>query len=210
MTQHKVLAYGRPLAEANTAMLMMHGRGASASDILTIAEALNMPDVAYIAPEAIGNVWYPVPYSQPVAKNEPYLSNTLALMSQLLAHISDAGVTPERTFMLGFSQGACLSMEYAARHLANQPKRYGGVFALSGVLIENGDQPREYTGNLNGTPIFVGCSDVDSYFPIERVHRSAQVLQDLGAQVTKRIYPGMGHTVNDDELAFVRATCSDA
>lgn len=204
MTQNKVLAYGRPLAEAKTAMLMMHGRGASAEDILTIADALAVDDIAYIAPQAVGNVWYPVPYSQPVAKNEPQLTNTFGLMTQLLERIRAAGVAPERTFLLGFSQGACLSMEYAARHLANQPQRFGGVFALSGVLIENGDQPRDYSGSLISTPVFVGCSDVDTFFPVERVHRSVQVLQGLGAQVTERIYPGMGHTVNDDELDFVR------
>lgn len=185
---------------------MVHGQ----EDILTIAEALAVDDIAYIAPQAVGNVWYPVPYSQPVTKNEPYLSNVLALMAQLLEHIRSVGIAAERTFLLGFSQGACLSMEYAARHLALQPQQFGGVFALSGVLIENGDQPRDYTGSLNNTPVFMGCSDVDSFFPVERVHRSAQVLQGLGAQVTKRIYPGMGHTVNDDELAFVRAALRSA
>ncbi len=200
MSQNKVLAYGTPLAKAKAAMLMMHGRGASAEDILTIADALAVDDIAYIAPQAVGNVWYPVPYAEPVAKNEPQLSNTFALMTTLLEQIHAAGIPAERTFLLGFSQGACLSLEYTARH----PQRFGGVFGLSGVLIENGNQPREYVGKLTDTPVFVGCSDVDSFFPVSRVQRSTQVLQGLGAQVTERIYPGMGHTVNEDELEYVR------
>ncbi len=200
MSQNKVLAYGAPLAEAKAAMLMMHGRGASAEDILTIAEALAVDDIAYIAPQAVGNVWYPVPYSEPVAKNEPHLSNTFALMTALLEQIRAAGIPAERTFLLGFSQGACLSLEYTARH----PQRFGGVFGLSGVLIENGNQQRDYPGSLTDTPIFLGCSDVDTFFPVSRVHHSSQVLKGLGATVTERIYPGMGHTVNEDELEFVR------
>lgn len=203
MTQSRVLSYGRPLSEAKSAMIMMHGRGASAEDILTIADEVNTPnaDIAYIAPQAPGNVWYPVPYSQPIAKNEPHLSNSLDVITRLIAHINQVGIPTERIMLLGFSQGACLSLEYVARH----PQRYGGVFALSGVLIENGDQPREYAGTLGDTPVFIGCSDIDPYFPVARIHRTIEKIKTLSTQVTDRIYPGMGHIVNDDELTFIRS-----
>ncbi len=195
-----ILSYGAPMNQAKAAMLMMHGRGASAEDILTLAESLAVQDIAYIAPQAANNVWYPYPYSEPVAKNEPHLSNTFALMTQLIEQIQAAGIATNKIMLLGFSQGACLSLEYAARH----PQHYGAVFGLSGVLIENGNAGRDYTGNLEQTSVFIGCSDMDSFFPVSRVHHATERLQALGANVTERIYPGMGHTVNEDELSFVR------
>jgi phospholipase/carboxylesterase len=197
--QQPILHHGAALAQARAAMIMIHGRGASAEDILSLSAEFAQPDVAYLAPQAAGHTWYPNRFIAPVATNEPHLGSALATLDALVAHV--AGSVPhERVLLLGFSQGACLALEYAARH----PRRYGGVIALSGALIENGDQPRDYSGALAGTPVFLGCSDVDAHIPLTRVRRSTQVLQALGATVTERIYPGMGHTVNADELTFVR------
>lgn len=196
-----VLATGAALEQARAAMVLVHGRGASAEDILSLAMEFGAEDVAYLAPQAANNTWYPNRFIVPLAQNEPWFSSAIATLDLLLEHTAAGGIPPERTILLGFSQGACLTLEYAARH----PQRYGGVVALSGALIENGDQPRAYDGSLDGTPVFMGCSDVDPHIPAGRVERSASILRDLGAQVTLRIYPGMGHTVNGDEIARVQA-----
>lgn len=195
-----VLATGAPLAQARAAMVMVHGRGASAEDILSLAAEFGAADVAYLAPQAANSTWYPNRFTAPLAQNEPWFSSAIATLDRLLEHVA-AAIPAERTILLGFSQGACLTLEYAARH----PQRYGGVVALSGALIENGDQPRAYDGSLNGTPVFLGCSDVDPHIPAGRVERSADLLRGLGAEVTLKIYPGMGHTVNRDEIAHVQA-----
>jgi predicted esterase len=180
---------------------MVHGRGASAESILALAPEFGAEDVAYLAPQAAGSAWYPERFIAPVRRNEPQLSSALALLGGLLGHLGQAGIPAERTVLLGFSQGACLALEFAAR----SPQRYGGLVALSGALIEDGDQPRAYIGSLAGTPAFLGCSDVDFHIPLERVRRSTALLRGLGAEATERIYPGMGHTVNADEIAHVRA-----
>jgi phospholipase/carboxylesterase len=195
-----VLAAGAPLAQARAAMLMVHGRGASARDILGLAAELHQPGFAFIAPQAAQNTWYPNPFMTPMAGNEPWLSSALAKLAEVLALIAATGIPPERTLLLGFSQGACLATEFAARHAT----RYGGVVGLSGGLIGPDGAPRDYPGSLAGTPIFLGCSDVDFHIPKERVDLTAEVLGRLGATVTKRLYPNMGHTVNEDELEFIR------
>jgi predicted esterase len=196
-----VLATGAPLEQARAAMVLVHGRGASAEDILSLALEFGAEDVAYLAPQAANSTWYPNRFIVPLAQNEPWFSSAIATLDLLLEHIAAGGIPAERTILLGFSQGACLALEYAARH----PQRYGGVVALSGALIENGDQPRTYDGSLSGTPVFLGCSDVDPHIPAGRVERSADVLRGLGAEVTLQIYPSMGHTVNRDEIAHVQA-----
>lgn len=194
-----VLAAGTRLEAARAALIMLHGRGASAEDILSLAAELAIDGVACLAPQAAGFSWYPQRFIAPVAQNEPYLASALALLDSLISQVEATGIPPERTILLGFSQGACLALEYAARH----PRRYGGLAALSGALIENGDQPRHYAGSLGGTPAFLGCSDSDFHIPRERVERSAVLLRDLEAEVDLRIYRGMGHTVNQDELDVV-------
>jgi predicted esterase len=194
-----VLMRGAPLDVARTAVIMMHGRGASADDILSLSNALPQGGVAFFAPQAAGNTWYPNRFIAPVATNEPHLTSALATIDGLIHKINARGVPTERILLLGFSQGACLALEYAARHA----RRYGGLVALSGALIENGDQPRVYAGSLDGTPAFLGCSDLDAHVPAQRVLRSEEILGGIGAEVTARLYPGMGHIVNDDELAFV-------
>lgn len=197
-----ILSAGEPLATAKAAMILLHGRGASARDILALAGELEKTGVAYLAPQAAGYQWYPNRFLAPLASNEPWFSSAISVIEVLLGNINSAGIVTERTCLLGFSQGACLALEFAARH----PQRYGGVFGLSGALIENGDQPRTYTGSLAGTPVLLGCSDVDFHIPVERVRRSTTLFQGLGATVSERIYPGMGHTVNADEIEFIQAT----
>jgi predicted esterase len=195
-----VLAYGVPLDQARAAMIMIHGRGAAAEDILTLAPELDQPEFAYLAPQAAHHTWYPYPFMTPMERNEPYLSSALARVDEVLALVAAAGIPPERTLLLGFSQGACLTLEWVARNA----QRYGGVVGLSGGLIGPDGTPRDYPGTLDGTPVFLGCSDVDPHIPKTRVEHTAQVLERLGGAVTMRIYPNMGHTVNLDEIAFVR------
>jgi predicted esterase len=180
-------------------VILLHGRGASAEDILSLASELPQQGVAFLAPQAAGNAWYPNRFIAPVATNEPYLSSALETIDGLVQKINGSGLPSERIVLLGFSQGACLALEYAARH----PRRYGGVAGLSGALIENGDQPRVYAGSLDDTPVFLGCSDVDFHIPAERVLRSEEVLRGLGANVTTKLYPGLGHTINEDEIEAV-------
>lgn len=191
---------GEPLESAQAAMLMVHGRGARAEDILTLAAELNQPGFAYLAPQAAGNTWYPNRFMAPVEANEPWLSSALAFVGDTLAQMIGSGIPSERIILLGFSQGACLALEFAAR----DAQRYGGVVGLSGALIGPDDTPRDHAGSLAGTPVFLGCSDVDFHVPKERVHQTADVLRNLGGDVTERLYPNMDHTVNKDEIDFVR------
>ncbi|MEO5589958.1 MAG: dienelactone hydrolase family protein [Gemmatimonadaceae bacterium] len=194
-----VFAAGDPLESAHAAMVMVHGRGADANDILGIASALEIPGFAYLAPEANGNSWYPNSFLAPIESNEPGITSALALIGSIIDRIGAAGIPLKRVMLLGFSQGACLSAEYAARN----PARYGGVACLSGGLIGPDETPRTYPGTFDGTPIFLGCSDVDFHIPAARVKESAEVLGRMHADVTMKFYPGMGHTVNDDELDAV-------
>lgn len=199
-----VLMQGAPLDQAKAAVILLHGRGASAEDILGLAQEFDQPDFVYLAPQAANSTWYPNRFIAPIASNEPWFSSAITTVANLLAQVNAAGIATANTVLLGFSQGACLALEFAARY----PQPYGGVIALSGALIENGDKPREYIGSLANTPIFLGCSDVDFHIPKGRVERSATLLQQLGADVTLRLYPGMGHTVNQDEIEFVQSVIS--
>jgi predicted esterase len=181
-------------------MILLHGRGADAADILSLAEDFGQTDIAYIAPDALRNTWYPNYFLMPLAKNEPALSSALAVISSLLTQVEAAGIPTERTALLGFSQGACLILEYVARNA----QRYGAAIGLSGGLIGPDDAPRDYKGSLANTPVFLGCSDRDIFIPKKRVEESAAILQQLGGAVDIRIYPNMGHTVNQDELSAVK------
>lgn len=196
-----VLTAGAPLAEAPAAMILVHGRGAGAEDILALADELARPDLASLAPQAAGHSWYPRTFLAPIPDNEPFLSSALAALGAVLAQVGAAGIPPARTVLLGFSQGACLVSEFAAR----DARRYGGIVGLSGGLIGPDGTPRDYAGDLAGTPVFLGCSDIDAHIPVERVRESADILRGLGGDVDARIYPGLGHTVNRDELGAVRA-----
>ncbi len=179
---------------------MLHGRGATATSALMLVEVLDMPDFAYLAPQAGGNSWWPQSFLAPIPSNEPGISSAMQAVEDTLAQVATEAIPPERTVLLGFSQGACLATEFAARHA----RRYGGVAGLSGGLIGPDGTPRNYSGSLKGTPVFLGCSDVDAHIPTERVRLTAKVLEGLGGDVTTRLYPGMGHTINEDELTAVR------
>ena len=191
---------GEPLDRAHAAMLMIHGRGATAEDILSLAKEFGQPGFAYLAPQASGNTWYPNRFLAPIPENEPWLSSALALVGDVLAQIVQGGIPPERVMLLGFSQGACLTLEFSARNA----KRYGGIVGLSGALIGPDELPRDYEGSLEGTPVFLGCSDEDFHVPKEGVDQTAAVLRKLGGEVTERLYSNLGHTVNQDEIDFVR------
>lgn len=195
-----VLTAGRPLSQATTAMILLHGRGATAQSILSLVPELARPDFAYLAPQANNNTWYPNSFLYPLAQNEPGLSSGLQAIGELLATIVAAGIPAEKVIIGGFSQGACLSLEFAARHA----RRYGAIVGFSGGLIGPDTAPRDYPGSLAGTPIFLGCSDVDFHIPKARVQHTTQILTRLGGQVTERLYPNMGHTINQDEIAFVK------
>jgi phospholipase/carboxylesterase len=194
-----ILEAGEPLATARAAMILVHGRGASAADIMTLGAELMHPGVAYFAPQAAGNAWYPNPFTSPIESNEPYLSSALEVVGSLLATI-EKSVDADRIILLGFSQGACLTLEFAARHA----RRYGGVVGLSGGLIGPDRTPRDYPGSFDGTSAFMGCSDVDPHIRKDRVIEAAEVYKRMGAKVTVKLYPGMGHTVNEDEIKAVR------
>ncbi len=191
---------GKPLDKARAAMILLHGRGATAEDILLLAHELDHPDFAYLAPQAAGYTWYPNSFLAPIPQNEPGISSGIALIGQLVDETIAAGVPQERIVIAGFSQGACLGLEYVARNAG----RFGGVLGFSGGLIGPDGTPRDYQGSLDGTPVFLGCSDVDFHIPKQRVEETAAVLGDLGAAVTMRFYPGMGHTIIQDEIDFGR------
>lgn len=192
---------GTPLRDARAAVLLLHGRGDSAQGILGLADALATEGVAFAAPQAEGNSWYPHSFLMPLERNEPYLSAALQAVQDALGELEAAGFAREKVVLMGFSQGACLATESAARYA----QRYGGVVGFSGGLIGPDGAPRDYAGSLAGTPVFLACSDIDAHIPEARVHETAEVLERLGGSVDLRIYPGMGHTINSDELEAARA-----
>lgn len=192
---------GLPLEQAKKALILVHGRGASAKSILSLQENLNTEGFALLAPQAANNTWYPYSFLAPVEQNEPWLSSALQLLNELVADCVQSGIRSENIHLLGFSQGACLTLEFAARNA----KRYGSVIAFTGGLI--GDQINQhiYTGNFGQTPIFIGCSDADMHVPVQRVYASTNILKAMGASVTEKIYPGMGHTINEDEIEIANS-----
>jgi len=187
---------GKPLETADAALILVHGRGASAADILTLAPLLPHPNMAYLAPQAANNTWYPFSFLAPIANNEPHLSSALRVLDDLVAEVEAAGVPAERIVIGGFSQGACLASEFVAR----RARRYGGLLAFSGGVIGPPGTPRDYPGKLDGTPAFIGCSDVDPHIPLARVLETAELFTRMGAQVTQKIYPGLAHTIIQDEI----------
>ncbi len=196
-----VLRSGAALTDARLVAILLHGRGASAEDILGLASEFGLTDVAYVAPQAAGNTWYPYSFLTPMEKNEPNLSSALGTVAAAIADLGQRGVPADRVALIGFSQGACLALEYAARHA----RHYALVAAYSGGLIGPPGTPRDYPGSFDGTPIFLGCSDIDAHIPLERVKESADVCRRMGAAVDERIYAGMGHLVNMDEITAVRS-----
>jgi len=182
-------------------MIMVHGRGAGPADILSLGGAIDRPRVACVAPAAAGGAWYPFSFMVPREQNEPGLSSALGVIELLVVDLMQRGFASQEIILLGFSQGACLASEFSIRH----PRRYGGVLALSGGLIgAPGTKWDDVTTSLHGTPVFLGCSNVDPHIPMERVIESEAVFKRLGANVTRTLYPGMGHLVNEDEIGHVQ------
>jgi predicted esterase len=197
-----VLGHGPPPAEARASVILLHGRGDSAAGILSLtAEFDGLDDVAWLAPQAAGHRWYPHSFLVPLERNEPDLSSALRVIDGLVRRLDADGVPADRIVVMGFSQGACLTSEYAARHA----RRYGGIVVLSGGLIGPSGTPRDYPGTFAGTPALVGCSDVDPHIPLARVEETIATYRRMGARVDDRIYPNLPHTIINDELTAVEA-----
>jgi predicted esterase len=196
-----VLHEGAPLATATVVMILLHGRGASGDDMIELGRRLvgKTPNVAVLAPQASGDTWYPQRFFAPLAQNEPHLTSAISVIAEMVDELLARGIARERIILGGFSQGACIALEFAARH----PRRYGAILGLSGGIIGPPGMKREVIGSLRGTPLFLGCGDQDAHIPVASVHEAAAHFRQLGADVLERIYPEMAHTVNDDELAVV-------
>jgi predicted esterase len=195
-----VLTAGPAPENADATIVLIHGRGADAEGMLSLYEGLGAEGLAAIAPQAAGNTWYPHSFLSPLDANQPYLDSALSKVNSLVADLLARGISSEQIVLLGFSQGACLTSEFVARH----PRRYGAVIALTGGLIGPPGTPRNYPGSLDGTPVFLGTSDPDPHVPFERVKETEAVLSRMGAKVELRRYAGMPHTINDDELDACR------
>jgi predicted esterase len=192
---------GAEIDSAPAAMILVHGRGASPAGILDLFDHLDRPQLAAIAPAAAGGTWYPYSFMAPREQNEPGITSALFVLESLVRDLLERGYSSRKIMLLGFSQGACLSSEFVLRH----PRRYGGLMALSGGLIgPPGTKWDNVTASLEGTPVFLGCSDIDPHIPLARVIETDEVFRRIGADVERRIYPGMPHTVTEDEIAFVQ------
>ena len=187
---------GRSLQQADKVLIMLHGRGADARDILGLVPDLNVDDYAILAPQATNFTWYPYSFMENPQQNEPWLSSALELLQKIIHDISEQGIPAENTFFLGFSQGACLSLEYVTRHAT----RYGGVAAFTGGLIGDRIYRENYSGDFNGMPVFISTGDPDPHIPLERTHESARILQEMHAEVNLQVYKGRPHTVSADEI----------
>lgn len=197
--------HGASLSAAKAAMIMVHGRGATAQSMFPLADEFAQPDFYYAAPQAENHTWYPHSFLAPKEQNKPGISSGIQALYDVLKNITAAGIPAEKIILLGFSQGACLATEFAARH----PHKLGGVVAFSGGLIGPDIDVSNYTGSMKQTPVFLGCSDVDPHIPKERVDETENVFEKLNAAVNKKIYRGMGHTVNEDEIKTVRGMMAD-
>jgi phospholipase/carboxylesterase len=201
-----VIDRGSALGSANGAIILLHGRGASAEDILGLVNEFQMPGTAYLAPEAEGHTWYPYSFLAPIERNEPWLTSALDLVAAILEKLKGSGMPSEKVALVGFSQGACLSAEFVARN----PRRYAGLVAFTGGLIGPEGTAFQYSGDLKGTPCFLGSGDPDPHVPWERVKESASALSALGGKVTLKRYPGMPHTISEDEISEAKKLLSGA
>jgi phospholipase/carboxylesterase len=192
----KIVRTGKPIAEAQKAMILVHGRGADAQDIMSLASYFPVKDFALLAPEATGNTWYPYSFMSPVTSNEPWLTSALHLLAQIVNEIEAGGIEKHNIYFLGFSQGACLTLEFIARNAA----RYGGVIAFTGGLIGEKIDTANYKGDFEGMPVFIGTSDPDPHVPVTRVQETTRQLTSMHAQVTEKVYPMMGHTITQEEI----------
>jgi phospholipase/carboxylesterase len=190
---------GLSLNKASKALIMLHGRGASAMDILSLRNEFHLKEFYIAAPQATNATWYPFSFLAPIQQNEPWLSSALELLSSVVADINKGGIKSESIYLLGFSQGACLTLEFAARHA----QKWGGVIAFTGGLIGDRLYNDRYHGDFAGTRVFIGNSDKDPHVPLSRSEESKKVMETLGAAVSLKVYPNMPHTINGDEIQTV-------
>lgn len=195
-----IFSAGKNIRDAGNVLIMLHGRGGSAEDILSLAQYFSLEDYALLAPQATNNTWYPYSFLSPPLQNEPWLSSALSLLKEIVNDIKLQKISEENTYFLGFSQGACLMLEFVTRNAA----KFGGVVAFTGGLIGDKIYRENYKGNFNHTPIFIGSSNPDIHVPVERVYATTNVLRELGADVTEKLYDNMGHTINEDEIEMVK------
>lgn len=195
----QIIYSGSDIENAKYALILIHGRGTSAESIIPLAEELKLKDTIVIAPQANEFTWYPYRFIEQREKNEPGITSGFALIDSIISSLNEKGVKTENIFLLGFSQGACLSLDYSARN----PKKYGGIFILSGGLIGEVLNKNDYDGDFEKTPVFLGCSDNDFHIPESRVHDSADLIEKMNADVIKRIFPGMGHRISIDEIEVI-------
>jgi phospholipase/carboxylesterase len=196
MHQKKIIAAGKELNAESKVLIMLHGRGGTAEDILSLSENLNVAGYALLAPQATNNSWYPNSFLAPPVKNEPWLSSALLLLEEIVDDLDKQHVPSQQIYFTGFSQGACLTLEFIARNAT----KYGGVAAFTGGLIGDKIYPENYRGDFGGTPVFVGTSDPDPHVPVQRVYATANILRNMNAAVTEKVYNYMGHTINEDEI----------
>ncbi len=196
MHKKNIITAGRELNATSKVLIMLHGRGASAEDILSLSSHLDVKDFTLLAPQATNNSWYPYSFLAPPSQNEPWLSSALKLLKELLDDIVSKGVPAANIYFAGFSQGACLTLEFVAQNAT----RYGGVVAFTGGLIGDKIYNENYKGDFDGTPIFIGTSNPDPHVPVERVYATSNILRDMNAAVTEKVYNNMGHTINQDEI----------
>lgn len=196
MHQKKIVTAGIDIKKASKVLVLIHGRGGSAEDMISFSEYLSVNDFALLAPEATNNIWYPYSFLSPPKHNEPWLSSALALLEDVLNDIIKAGISADNIFFSGFSQGACLMLEFAARNAS----KYGGIISFTGGLIGDKIYRENYKGNFMQTPVFIGSSNPDPHVPVERVYATVNILKEMGAKVIEKIYNNMGHTINEDEI----------
>lgn len=196
MHKKQYITAGKELSKSSKVLIMLHGRGASAEDILGLANHLAVDDFTLLAPQATNHTWYPYSFMSPPSANEPWLSSALQSIKEIVNDLEAKGISKENIYFTGFSQGACLTLEFVTRNAA----RYGGVVAFTGGLIGDKIYAGNYTGDFGGTPVFIGSSDPDPHVPVTRVEESAAIMEKMKARVTKKIYKNMGHTINEDEI----------
>lgn len=187
---------GRPLDGASRVLILLHGRGGSAEDIIGLARHLSVDGFTLLAPQATNHTWYPYSFMMPHKANEPWMSSALENVAAVVEEVEKAGVEKKSIYFAGFSQGACLMLEYLARNAEG----YGGAAAFTGGLIGETPDQSAYKGNFGGMPVYIGTSDPDPHVPVERVKFTTALLEKMGAKVTERIYPGMGHTITKEEI----------
>lgn len=196
MHTKNIITAGKELTRDSTVLIMLHGRGGSAEDILSLASYLDAKDFTLLAPQATNNTWYPYSFLAPPSQNEPWLSSALNLLKELLDELNAKEIHSQNIFFLGFSQGACLTLEFVTRNA----DRYGGIVAFTGGLIGDKIYNENYKGDFQNTPIFIGTSNPDPHVPVERVYATTNILKDMNAHVTEKVYSNMGHTINQDEI----------